>query len=108
MLGLFPLAAVWRSRELWGLERKLESHGGGWGGGEDKGDIGRPSRKPGGGVRTGDVNRLEGGQERQCSRHPPTPNSALTSFHSPFHQLVPAACFLGTRRQNLQHEHEKF
>lgn len=26
----------------------------------------------------------------------PTPNSALTSLHSPFHQQIPAACLLGT------------
>lgn len=53
-------------------------------------------------MRTRDVNRLEGGQERQYPRHPPP------IFHSPFQQLVPAVCFLGTRRQNFRHEHERF
>lgn len=32
MLGLFPLVAVWGSRELRGLEKELESHRGGGGG----------------------------------------------------------------------------
>lgn len=44
------------------------------------------------------------GWPREAVSASPTCNSALTSFHSPFHQLVPAACFLGTGRQNLEYE----